>query len=119
MSYKPKRTLAKLLKISTAWRKGAPDKRFGGFLFAEYEAKVERSLAARRQLAKIKMMEKEAIAEREAADADAMSAVAWIVAGVIGDPLEGPDGVLYAAMGYIRQSLYKTGLTRKKKSVTN
>lgn len=35
--------------------------------------------------------------------------------GVIGDPSFGPDSPLYGALGFVRQSERKSGLTRKKK----
>jgi hypothetical protein len=33
--------------------------------------------------------------------------------GVLGDPEAGPDSDLYEAMGYVRTSARKSGLTRK------
>ena len=39
-----------------------------------------------------------------------------VVYGVMGNPAYGPDSDLYEAMGYVRKSERKTGLTRKKKT---
>jgi hypothetical protein len=39
-----------------------------------------------------------------------------IVSAVKGDPEEGADGPLYAAMGYVPESQRSAGLTRKKKN---
>ena len=38
------------------------------------------------------------------------------VMGVAGDPAYGNDSPLYGAMGFVRKSEKKSGLTRKKKS---
>lgn len=38
-----------------------------------------------------------------------------VVNGVIGDPELGPDSKMYEAMGYVRKSARKSGLTRKNK----
>ncbi len=36
-----------------------------------------------------------------------------VVNGVIGNPKYGPNSDLYEAMGYVRESEHKSGLTRK------
>jgi hypothetical protein len=41
--------------------------------------------------------------------------VQLVVNGVVGDPTFGPDSALYEAMGYVRKSERKSGLTRKGK----
>ena len=43
-----------------------------------------------------------------------MTRVQLVVAGVIADPTEGANSALYEAMGYVRKSERKSGLTRKK-----
>ncbi len=40
-----------------------------------------------------------------------------VVNGIIGDPNFGPDSDLYEAMGYVRKSARKSGLTRKKNAL--
>ena len=51
-------------------------------------------------------------------DADGVSADAnqAVVKGVVGDPAFGDDSDLYEAMGYVRKSERKSGLSRKKKT---
>jgi hypothetical protein len=45
-----------------------------------------------------------------------MQVTKCIVNAVKGDPEEGEDGPLYAAMGYVPASQRSTGLTRKRKN---
>ena len=52
--------------------------------------------------------------QRSNADATSMEKSTLVVNGVIGDPNFGPDSGLYEAMGYVRKSARKSGLTRKK-----
>ena len=39
-----------------------------------------------------------------------------VVNGVVGDPAYGDDSPLYGAMGFVRKSERKSGLTKKKKT---
>jgi hypothetical protein len=43
--------------------------------------------------------------------------IALVVNGVIGSPDYGPDSDLYGAMGYVRKSQRKSGLTPQKSNV--
>jgi hypothetical protein len=54
------------------------------------------------------------MARRDAADIVSMQAARQTVQSVRGDPEEGEDGELYAAMGFVRKSLRNTGLTRRR-----
>ncbi len=119
MSKSPKDNETKMLMVLNAWKDLAPDKKFGGKSIADYELQVEKSLAPRRNLIKIKSEEIQEITMRGDEDGVTMADVALIVAGVIADPTEGPDSALYEMMGYIRKSMRASGLTRKKKTSKN
>ena len=54
-----------------------------------------------------------ALDARAAADETSLTKVQLVVNGVIGDPAFGEDSALYEAMGYVRKSERKSGLTRK------
>lgn len=115
MAQSPKINEDKMLKIQNAWRNLAPAKSFGGMTLAEFDIQVEKSLTPRRRLVEIEDEKLREQANRDEEDDVTMDKIELIVAGVIADPTEGSDSALYEAMGYIRKSDRKSGLTRKKK----
>ena len=115
MAKNPKDAEEKMLRVLTALRTLAPEKQYGGMTLAQYQAQVNKSLAPRTRLEEIKDEEREQLAERDNQDDITMSKVQLIVNGVLADPDEGEDSALYEAMGYVRKSARKSGLTRKKK----
>ena len=116
MPSNPKSNEIKMLKVLNAWKTLAPDKKYAGKTVAEFEATVDASLAPRQRLLAMKDEEMQEIVIRETADQTTLAEVEMIVAGVVADPTEGSDSALYEAMGYIRKSNRKSGLTRKKKN---
>jgi hypothetical protein len=54
-------------------------------------------------------------AKRAVVDAASNALIQRVVAGVKSDPAQGEDGVLYAAMGFVRKSERGSGLTRRSK----
>ena len=116
MAYSPKTNEDKMLKVLNAWKTLAPKKVFAGKTVEEYEAQVDKSLAPRQRLLTMKDEETMEITTREVEDVMTLSEIEVVVAGVIADPTEGSDSALYEAMGYIRKSARKSGLTRKKKT---
>lgn len=114
MAKSPKENEEKMQKILTAWKTLAISKSFGGMTFAEYSAMVSNCMTPRTRLEELEdeMMQEQA--NRDAADELAMARILLVVAGVIADPTEGANSALYEAMGYVRKSERKSGLTRKK-----
>ena len=112
----PKSNEDKMLKVLQAWRTLAPDKSFGGLKVDQFQNFVDASLAPRQRLLQLEDEQKQEIANRENADETTLSKIELIVAGVLADPTEGADSALYEAMGYVRKSERKSGLTRKKKT---
>ena len=115
MPKNPKDSEEKMLQVLNAWKTLAPDKSFGAMTAAQFEAQVNKSLAPRARLDRLEDEKREQIALREAEDEVSMTKVQLVVNGVLADPDEGEDSALYEAMGYIRKSARKSGLTRKKK----
>ncbi len=114
MPNSPKNNEEKMLMVLNAWKTLAPDKQFGGMTVAQYETQINKSLAPRTRLDELDGEIKQQQALRESEDETTMSKVNLIVNGVLADPTEGDDSALYEAMGYIRKSDRKSGLTRKR-----
>lgn len=115
MAKNPKENEEKMTQVLNAWKTLAPAKSFGGMTAAQFETQVKKSLAPRQRLDQLEDEKREQIALRDDEDEISMSKVQLIVNGVLADPDEGEDSALYEAMGYIRKSARKSGLTRKKK----
>lgn len=114
MPSNPKNNEEKMNKVLTAWKTIAPAKSFGGMTLAEYESQVLKSRTPRQALASL---EDELITQqtlRDAEDLITLGKIELVVAGVVADPTEGSNSALYEAMGYVRKSERKSGLTRKK-----
>ncbi len=97
-----------------AWETLAPNKSFGGMTLAQFQAATQPSRAAREQIDDLEDQLRQAMANRDRADADFLAKAQLVVAGVLADPTEGPDSALYEAFGYTRKSDRKSGLTRKR-----
>lgn len=111
----PKQIEVKIERMITAWKTLAPDKRFGGMTFAEFEALAEQSKAPRIRLEELRDEIKQEEAARDRADVSFLAKAELVVAGVVADPTEGNNSALYEAMGYVRKSERQSGLTRKRK----
>lgn len=119
MPTNPKGNIEKLERIETAWRTLAPDKSFGGMTFEEFTELVKQSHQIRQTIDNLENQLREAQSERDEKDELALSKAQLVVNGVLADPTEGADSTLYEAMGYVRKSERKSGLTRKKKNSTS
>ena len=111
----PKDVAAKLTKILNAWKTLRPAKAFGGLTYDQFAAKVQASFDHRQTIANLELDLINAQDRRDDADKLSLKAAAWVVNGVKGDPTEGDNSALYEAMGYVRKSARKTGLTHKTK----
>lgn len=112
----PKKNEDKMNKVLTAWRTLAADKTFGGMNLAAFQTQVDKSMAPRLRLAEIEDEKTEQLTLRDDEDEVTVSKIELVIAGVIADPDFGSDSALYEAMGYVRKSDRKSGLTRKKKT---
>jgi hypothetical protein len=111
----PKAAMERLEKIETAQGELAPLEEFGNITHGDYKIQVQKSRDARKKIADLEQQIIAATNERDAEDEIGLGMAEKIVNGVIGHHNYGPDSSLYEAMGYIRKSERKSGLTRKKK----
>jgi hypothetical protein len=117
-SMSPKKAMEKMETVVNALEQLAPNVVFGGMKAADYNADVQRSRDVRADIADLDDQIDAKNVERGNIDDNNLAKLQLIVNGVIGDPNFGPDSALYEAMGYVRKSARKSGLTRKKKVVT-
>lgn len=101
--------------IATAWVNEAAEVSFGGMTLAQYKTKVKPSADARAEVDRMEKLLATAINRREDADKASNTTNQLVVNGVKGDPAYGEDCDLYEAMGYVRKSERKSGLSRGKK----
>jgi hypothetical protein len=86
---------------------------------AQFETQVGKSDAVRERLEALDDELKQEQANRQSEDATTLKNCDSIVKSVIADPDYGDDSALYEAMGYVRKSDRKSGLTRKKNETVN
>ena len=85
---------------------------------AQFKAAVKPSYDTRERIATLEDQLSSEKTARDNADDESLRLAQVVVNGVVGDPAEGPDGDLYEAMGYVRRSDRRSGLTRKKPPTT-
>ena len=110
-----RKVLDKASKINNAWAEGGQSSTFSSIKQNEYAADIAEIAGVDDQLAdlraQVKMLE-----DRKDNLCSALEAKSVRIAnGVRGDAEFGPDSPLYGAMGFVRTSERKSGLTRKSK----
>jgi hypothetical protein len=103
-------------EVAGGWAKLRPEKKFYGLTREDYLQKVKPYTDALAELAVAEEAYNHAKAKRDLAEGPAMKITKCVVNAVKGDPEDGEDGPLYAAMGYVPESQRSTGLTRRKKA---
>ena len=110
-----KATREKCNVMNDAWVEGAPSAKFNGIAQGTFQSEIEAAAADDAAIAdresEIKMM-KDVRDDKYAALNEKRTKVGQ---GVVGDPDFGDNSPLYGAMGFVRKSEKKSGLTRKKK----
>ena len=104
------------LEVMGAWERMRARKRFYGLTLDEYKVRAKPFLDA---CAEIKALEEQlthAVSRRDAAARALTDVTQGVVNSVKGDPAEGENGELYAAMGFIPKSQRATGLVRRRKA---
>lgn len=114
MADTPKENETKYNRFLTAVKTLAPTKTFGGVTLAKLEADVAASNLPRENLERINDEKVEQETARDSADAVTMKTCEMIKNGVVADPEYGDDSALYEALGFVRKSNRKSGLTRRK-----
>lgn len=114
MADTPRENEIRYNRFLTAIRTLAPTKTFGGVTLADLEAQVAASDAPREMLEQLADQVKQQETTRGSADVATMRMCEMIKNGVVADPEYGDDSALYEALGFVRKSARKSGLTRKK-----
>jgi len=112
----PKKLADNTAKIIAGWKNVAPAATFAGMTLDQFQTKVKPSVDARGKLADLREQITATEVVRDKADVLTNPTNQLVVNAVKGDPNYGEDSDLYAAMGYVRKSARKSGLTRKKKA---
>jgi hypothetical protein len=110
----PKKSEVRISKVLSAWVTLRPTKSFAGMSLEQFQAKLQPSLDTRTAIAALDNQLIAAQNQRDDADKESIAAIQLVVNAVKGDPDEGDDGEFYEAMGYVRRSERKSGLTRAK-----
>lgn len=97
-----------------AWQELAPTESFAGKTLAEFMTATETPLDLRADILKLEKQLEGKRTERDLADAAATRLLELVVNSVRGNPEFGSDSSLYRALGYVRRSERRSGLTRKK-----
>ena len=99
--------------IRAAWKEIAPQESFAGMSLEQFETASEAPLRLRRDIQLQERQLEGLKADRALSDTAAARLLELVVSSVKGTPSFGSDSPLYRAMGYVRRSERKTGLTRK------
>lgn len=113
MKRKSKNAAAKAETIADAWEEYAPDAKFAGMTSVQYRNATKPSSDSRSEKA---LLHSQLRAKHElvvTSDAATRKINKQVVAAIVGDPDFGPDSPLYAAAGYVPDSLRKSGKTNK------
>ena len=111
----PKVIEAKLTRIAEQWELHAKDHSFGEMTLTEFKEAIKPSMDSRAKLIELGSKTEAEATARDTADVESLKAADAVVRGLVGDKAFGPDSALYEALGYVRKSERKSGLTRKKK----
>jgi len=101
--------------MNDAWVEGAPSAKFVAMTQGEFQTEIEAAAADDAAIADLEAELKLKRDERDDKYAALDQKRSQIGMAVAGDPAYGNDSPLYGAMGFVRKSEKKSGLTRKKK----
>lgn len=113
-----KKQMKKIGQVTTAWETLAADKSFAGMTLAQFKTAVQPALDAQEKVTTLRSSLVDARTVLVDSSRTGHDAALFIINGVKGDPIHGEDSSLYAAMGYVRKSDRKSGLTRKAQTST-
>jgi len=113
MKNRTKDNINKLNRIADAWESLAPEAKFAGMALEQFKGKIKPALD---KLALLNAIEAELSGHRRELVDLSNESYGWgkkVVKSVRGDVDYGDDCPLYSAMGFVRSSERKSGLTRK------
>ncbi len=103
----------RIATIRLAWKELNPQAVLAGRTLEQFEAETEIPLRLRTEILALEKQLEGRKADRSLADDTVSDLMDLVVNSVKGTPAFGPDSPLYRAMGYIRKSERRSGLTRK------
>lgn len=106
----------RVFEVLTAWEKMRPQKQFYGLSLEAFKQTAKSFLDAREEIADLENRLAHAVSKRETAVRPLLDVVQGIVNSVKGDPTEGQNGELYAAMGYVPKNLQRAGRRSARKT---
>ena len=113
MAKTERNTITRILTFRAAWRELAPDASFAGKTLAEFEEASAPPLNLRDEIVALETQLVGKKAAKLDAEVAANELLDLVVNSVRGTPGFGPDSALYRALGYVRKSERKSGLTRR------
>jgi len=116
MSVPIKRIRERVTQMNDGWAQGAPTADFGGISQTQFDTKIKAAAAADQEIDELEAALTLKKQSRDGLYAALHEDSVKILAGLKGDPAYGDDHPLVDAMGFVRESNRKTGLTRKKES---
>jgi len=119
MKHSPKKVLDRLNRVLHVWQTVRPNETFAGMTLEQFRSGVQASLDARERLASQQSLVAAAIAQRMEADKATMVLVRRFVSGVKAHALEGENGEMYKALGYVLSNERASGLTRRNRDTSS
>ncbi len=113
-----KRKMNKISRVIKAWETLAPTSTFGGLTLEQYKTRTKPLFDQLDKLAGLDNEVTDAQKQRDTSLDDGHGATLLVVNAVKGDPTFGEDSPLYSAMGYVRKSDRRSGLSRLAKAKT-
>ena len=99
--------------IRSAWKELGPLAVLAGRTQEQFKTESETPMQLRAEILALEKQLEGRKADRSLADDTVSELMDLVVNSVRGTPVFGPDSPLYRAMGYIRKSERRSGLTRK------
>jgi hypothetical protein len=106
---------AKINQVVTAWESLRPEKTFAGLTLAQFKTAIQPGIDAHDRVEALKDQLTACQTERGELLEEALHTIMRVVNAVRSDVDEGEDGAFYEALGYVRKSERKSGLSRGKR----
>ena len=108
-----KEVSARVHAVLKAWENMRPQKQFFGLSLEAFKQRAKPFMDARDEITDLEQRLSHALSKRETAARSLIETVQGIVSAVKGDPDEGHNGELYAAMGYVPKNQQRRGQGRR------
>jgi hypothetical protein len=113
-----KDTATRFAGVVVAWEKMRAHKQFFRLTPEQFRERAKTFTDACEEILDLESRLARAVVKRDAAEPALLELLQGVVNSVKGDPDEGQNGELYAAMGYVPKNQRSTGLKRRAKGAT-